>query len=87
MRKKAPINNSAQPDSLGSTAIQLSQLILMIKKVILGASRREIKKRARTVLSVILPQQWTQTSQTIYELRRTTLEPLLVASDSSPSSK
>jgi hypothetical protein len=37
MRKKAPINNSAQPDSLGSTTIQLSQLTLMIKKVILGA--------------------------------------------------
>jgi hypothetical protein len=40
------INNSAQPDSLGSTAIQLSQLTIMIKKTILGASRDEIKKRA-----------------------------------------
>jgi hypothetical protein len=47
----------------------------MIKKVILGASRREIKKRDRRVLFVILRQQWTQTLQTIYELRRTTLEP------------
>jgi hypothetical protein len=44
--RNAPINNSAQPDSLGSTAIRLSQHTLMIKKVILGASRREIKKRA-----------------------------------------
>jgi len=39
------INNSAQPDSLGSTAIQLSQLTIMIKKTILSASRDEIKKR------------------------------------------
>ena len=48
-QKKAPINNSAQPDSLGSTAIQLSQLTFMIKKTILGASRDEIKKLARVV--------------------------------------
>jgi predicted alpha/beta-fold hydrolase len=48
-RKKTPINNSAQPDSLGSNAIQLSQLTLMIKKAILGASRDEIKKLARVV--------------------------------------
>jgi predicted alpha/beta-fold hydrolase len=48
-RKKTPINNSAQPDSLGSNAIQLSQLTLMIKKAILGASRDEIKKLAQPV--------------------------------------
>ena len=48
-RKKTPINNSAQPDSLGSNAIQLSQLTLMIKKAILGASRDEIKKLAKPV--------------------------------------
>ncbi len=48
-RKKAPINNSAQPDSLGSTVTQLSQLTLMIKKAILGASRDEIKKLAQLV--------------------------------------
>jgi hypothetical protein len=44
--ENAPINNSAQPDSLGSTTIQLSQHTLMIKKTILGASRGEIKKCA-----------------------------------------
>jgi len=36
--ENAPINNSAQPDSLGSTTIQLSQHTLMIKKTILGVS-------------------------------------------------
>src|ERR1700752_2671520 len=48
-QKKTPINNSAQPDSLGSNAIQLSHLTLMIKKAILGASRDEIKKLAQPV--------------------------------------
>jgi hypothetical protein len=43
--KMVPINNSAQPDSLGSTTIHLSRNSFMIKKAILGASSGEIKKR------------------------------------------
>jgi hypothetical protein len=48
-RESAPIKNLAQPDSLGSTAIQLSQLTLIIEKVIVGVSPDEIKKRAKAV--------------------------------------
>src|SRR5215469_4463209 len=40
-----PINNLAQPDSLGSNAIQLSQNTLIIKMTILGTLRCEIKER------------------------------------------
>src|SRR4029077_4196782 len=46
--KNRPINNSAQPDSLGSTTIQLSRNSLMFKKTILGASPIEIKNRKIT---------------------------------------